>query len=56
MQETWHEMEKLVDQGVVRNLGIANFNVQMTLDLLTYCNIKPDVIQGMSYYCMMDKG
>ncbi|KAI7878223.1 xylose reductase [Lichtheimia hyalospora FSU 10163] len=45
VQETWHEMEKLADQGLVRNLGIANFNVQLTLDLLTYCNIKPDVIQ-----------
>lgn len=56
MQETWHEMEKLVDQGLVRNLGIANFNVQLTLDLLTYCNIKPDVIQGMSYYYMRYKG
>ncbi|KAI8882514.1 4-dihydromethyltrisporate dehydrogenase [Backusella circina FSU 941] len=45
IHETWAEMEKLVDAGLVRNIGIANFNVQSILDMLTYCKYKPSVLQ-----------
>jgi D-xylose reductase len=47
IHETWAEMEKLVDSGLVRNIGIANFNVQLILDMLTYCKYKPSVLQGI---------
>ena len=36
-------MEELVDQGLVKSIGISNFNVQAIWDLLTYCRIKPVV-------------
>lgn len=46
MQDCWREMEKLVEAGLARNIGISNFNVQLILDLLTYAKIKPAVLQG----------
>ncbi|KAI9498433.1 xylose reductase [Zychaea mexicana] len=45
LHDCYRELEKLVDDGLVRNIGISNFNVQLTLDLLTYCRIKPAVLQ-----------
>ncbi|KAI8875874.1 xylose reductase [Backusella circina FSU 941] len=45
IHETWAEYEKLVEAKLVRNIGVSNFNVQLILDLLTYCNIKPAVLQ-----------
>ncbi|KAI8883233.1 xylose reductase [Backusella circina FSU 941] len=45
MHECWAEMEKLVDAGLVRNIGISNFNVQSVLDLLTYCKYKPATLE-----------
>ncbi|KAI9479513.1 xylose reductase [Zychaea mexicana] len=45
MHECWSEMEKLVDDGLARNIGISNFNVQAILDLLTYCKHKPATLQ-----------
>lgn len=38
-------MEKLVDAKLTRNIGIANFNCQAILDMLTYAKIKPAVLQ-----------
>lgn len=38
---TWREMEKLVDQGLVKSIGISNFNIHRTKDLLKEARIKP---------------
>ena len=38
-------MEKLVDQGLVKHIGISNFSVKKIKDLLTYAHIKPAVHQ-----------
>ena len=41
----WKTLEGCVKQGLVRTLGVSNFNCQSLLDLLTYCEIKPVVNQ-----------
>ncbi|MFZ6034753.1 MAG: aldo/keto reductase [Patescibacteria group bacterium] len=43
--ETWQAMEKLVEKGLVKNIGVANFTVAMLVDLLTYAKIKPAMDQ-----------
>lgn len=43
--ETWQGMEDLVRAGVVRNIGVCNFNCALLRDLLTYAKIRPSVLQ-----------
>ena len=43
--EVWKEMERLVQQGRVRALGVCNFNVPALLALLPHCTIAPVVNQ-----------
>lgn len=45
LESTWHDMEKLVDMGLVRSIGISNYDVYLTRDILSYSNIKPAVNQ-----------
>lgn len=45
VHETWKELEKLVDAGLIRNIGLSNFNVQSILDLLTYARIAPSILE-----------
>ena len=41
VQETWQEMEKLLDEGKVKAIGISNFSVKKTKELLSYARHKP---------------
>lgn len=39
----WGNMEALVNNGYTKSIGVSNFNSQLLLDILTYCEIKPAV-------------
>lgn len=42
---TWSAMERLVDRGLCRNIGVANFSVKKLTDLNAQSRIKPAVNQ-----------
>lgn len=45
IRQTWEAMENLVQKGLVRSIGVANFDGIMLVDLLTYAKIAPAVNQ-----------
>lgn len=45
LHETWRKLEACVAKKLTRCLGISNFNVQLILDLLSYCKVKPALLQ-----------
>jgi D-xylose reductase len=45
ISETWGAMEELVRAGLVRNIGVCNFNVALLRDLLSYAKVPPAVLQ-----------
>ncbi len=50
--KVWREMEKLVDEGLVKSIGISNFNIRRTRELLKEARIKPVVNQvELSFAC-----
>jgi len=45
VQETWRAMEQLVDAGLVRNIGVANWDTSGLRDMMAYARIPPAVNQ-----------
>ncbi|KAI8387990.1 xylose reductase [Radiomyces spectabilis] len=45
MHECWAAIEDCVRAGLTRNIGVSNFNVQLLMDMLTYANIRPSLLQ-----------
>ena len=43
--ETWAAMESLVDQGLVRSIGVSNFSPEKIKSILKSARIKPAVNQ-----------
>jgi diketogulonate reductase-like aldo/keto reductase len=43
--QTWEAMEKLIDAGLVKSIGVANFTAPMIQDLLSYARVKPAMNQ-----------
>lgn len=39
--DTWRAMEHLVELGLVRSIGVANFSVAQLIDLLSYAKVQP---------------
>jgi len=42
---TWQAMEKLVETGLVKNIGLSNWNAQGLRDIFSYAKLKPSVLQ-----------
>lgn len=49
ISETWRAMEQLVDDGLVKQIGICNFGTSLLRDLLSYARIRPAVLQVESH-------
>ncbi len=45
LQDTWQAMEKLVDDNLVKSIGVANYSATHLLDLICYARIKPVINQ-----------
>ena len=49
LAETWQGMEELVQAGLVRHIGICNYNSGLLNDLMAYASIKPAMLQIESH-------
>lgn len=49
LAETWRAMEALVKAGLVKHIGVCNFNSGLLLDLMAYADIKPAMLQIESH-------
>jgi len=41
MYKLWAGLEECVEQGLTKHIGLSNFNVQLILDMFSYCKIQP---------------
>jgi diketogulonate reductase-like aldo/keto reductase len=41
LHQLWPKMEKLVKQGLTKSIGVSNYHIQLLMELLSYCEIKP---------------
>lgn len=56
IQETWRAMEDLVDIGLVRSIGISNFQGSLVIDLLRYARIRPAMLQVEIHPYLVQEG
>ena len=46
LRETWAALEGLVDEGLVRSIGVSNFSAAKLTDLLAHARVRPAVCQA----------
>lgn len=39
----WGEMERMVEIGLVKSIGVSNVLVPQLMDMFTYCKIRPTI-------------
>ncbi len=49
LSDTWAAMEELVEQGLVKRIGICNYTSGLLHDLFAYARIRPAVLQVESH-------
>lgn len=49
LHETWSAMEALVERGLVKRIGVCNYNTALVHDLMSYARIKPAMLQIESH-------
>ncbi len=49
LAETWHAMEGLVGDRLVRHIGVCNYTTGLLRDLLNYAEVRPTVLQVESH-------
>lgn len=49
LADTWQAMEELVQSGLVKHLGVCNYNTALLHDLMAYARIKPALLQIESH-------
>lgn len=49
LHKTWEAMESLHREGLVKNIGVCNYNSGLVHDLMAYADIKPSVLQIESH-------
>jgi len=54
-RETWPEMEKAVDDGLVKSIGLSNFNMKQIDEICEMSRIKPAVLQCESHPYLTQK-
>ncbi|KAJ7287279.1 NADP-dependent oxidoreductase domain-containing protein [Mycena rebaudengoi] len=50
--ETWKEIEKLLETGKVRSIGVSNFSVKTLQELLPHCSVVPATNQVELHPCL----
>lgn len=45
LQDTWGAMEKLVEDGLCKSIGVSNFSSAQLADLISYARVQPSVNQ-----------
>lgn len=43
--DTWKAMEVLYEKGLVKSLGLSNFNIAQITEIMAIAKIKPSVLQ-----------
>ena len=49
LSDTWKAMEALQEKGLVKNIGVCNYNSGLLHDLMAYAEIKPAMLQIESH-------
>ncbi|WP_245929212.1 aldo/keto reductase [Agarilytica rhodophyticola] len=49
LHETWAAMEELVNEGLVKRIGVCNYNSGLLHDLMSYATVKPAALQIESH-------